>query len=367
MRRILVCTVALCALLALLPVAEAAARADRKKAIWGPVTVNNVSQFPIYRNLGAKIYEIGLAWESVAPNRPADPTDPNDPAYQWPLELDQAVREAARSHMRVSISLSTAPGWANGGNPGGLGFAPIDPNDFAAFAQAAAKRYPTVHLWQVWPEASREEIFKPLVPEQRDHPLTPAMQEAPHKYAAMLDASYAALKAVSRSNLVIGGGTFTTGDISALNWIKNLRLPDGRPPRMDLYGHNPFTARTPNFKNPPLGHGFADFSDLRRLAGWVDRYLGRGGRNRHLKFFLAEFTAPTDHANFEFNFHVTRRVQAKWTTAAYRLADSWSRIYALGWFSLYDDAPRPDGLQVNRGLLTYTGARKPAYFAYRNG
>jgi len=367
MARILASTLLACALLALWPVGEAAARPDRKKAIWGPVTVNGVSQFPIYRNLGAKIYEIGLAWESVAPNRPADPTDPNDPAYQWPLELDQAVREAARSHMRVSISLSTAPGWANGGNPGGLGFAPIDPNDFAAFAQAAAKRYPTVHLWQVWPEASREEIFKPLVPEQRDHPLTPEMQEAPHKYAAMLDASYAALKAVSRSNLVIGGGTFTTGDISALNWIKNLRLPDGRPPRMDLYGHNPFTARTPNFKNPPLGHGFADFSDLRRLAGWVDRYLGRGGRNRHLKFFLAEFTAPTDHANFEFNFHVTRRVQAKWTTAAYRLADSWSRIYALGWFSLYDDAPRPDGLQVNRGLLTYTGARKPAYFAYRNG
>jgi hypothetical protein len=24
-------------------------------------------------------------------------------------------------------------------------------------------------------------------------------------------------------------------------------------------------------------------------------------------------------------------------------------------------------LQVNRGLMTYTGARKPSYFAYRNG
>ena len=103
------------------------------------------------------------------------------------------------------------------------------------------------------------------------------------------------------------------------------------------------------------------------LTGWIDHYLGRAGRNHKLRLFLAEFSAPTDHANYEFNFHVTQAVQAKWTTAAYRLADHWSRIYALGWFSLYDDDPRPDGLQVNRGLLTATGERKPAYFAYRNG
>jgi hypothetical protein len=103
------------------------------------------------------------------------------------------------------------------------------------------------------------------------------------------------------------------------------------------------------------------------LTGWIDKYLGRAGRNHKLRLFLAEFGAPTDHANYEFNFHVTQAVQAKWTTAAYRLADHWSRIYALGWFSLYDDDPRPDGLQVNRGLLTFTGKRKPAYFAYRNG
>ena len=365
MRRILLCTAAVCALLALWPSANALARADPKKAIWGPVTRNGVSQFPIYQDLGAKIYEIGLPWAAVAPTRPADPTNPNDPAYQWPAELDQAVAGAASAGMRVSIELTTAPGWANGGNSSE--FAPLDPSDFAAFAQAAAKRYPSVHLWQVWAEASRAEIFKPFVHERRDRPLTAAMKRAPHKYAAMLDATYGALKAVSRSNLVIGGGTFTTGDISALNWIKNLRLPNGKPPRMDLFGHNPFTARTPNFKDPPLGHGFADFSDLHVLTGWLDKYLGRAGRNHKLRLFLAEFSAPTDHANYEFNFHVTQAVQAKWTTAAYRLADHWSRIYALGWFSLYDDDPRPDGLQVNRGLLTSTGTRKPAYFAYRNG
>ena len=34
----------------------AAARPSQKKGIWGPVTVNGVSQFPIYRDLGAGVF-----------------------------------------------------------------------------------------------------------------------------------------------------------------------------------------------------------------------------------------------------------------------------------------------------------------------
>src|SRR3954447_26335041 len=82
MRRIIASTLLACALLALLPAGQAFARADRKKAIWGPVTRNGVSQAPIYRALGAKIFEMGLPWAAVAPNPPADPGNPDDPAYQ---------------------------------------------------------------------------------------------------------------------------------------------------------------------------------------------------------------------------------------------------------------------------------------------
>ena len=61
---------------------------DRKKAIWGPVEEEGVSQFPTYADLGVGIYQYGIGWGTVAPTRPADPTDPNDPAYQWPADLD---------------------------------------------------------------------------------------------------------------------------------------------------------------------------------------------------------------------------------------------------------------------------------------
>ena len=44
----------------------------------------------------------------------------------------------------------------------------------------------------------------------------------------------------------------------------------------------------------------------------------------------------------------------------------WKRIYTLAWTGLYDDPVRPDHLQVERGLLTRSGTKKPAYFAYKN-
>ena len=76
---------------------------------------------------------------------------------------------------------------------------------------------------------------------------------------------------------------------------------------------------------------------------------------------------PTDHQNHEFNFYVSRTTAASWLRSGLRIARGSKRIYTLGWYSLYDDPPRPDGDEVNRGLITIDGRRKPAYDAYKNG
>ena len=86
-----------------------------------------------------------------------------------------------------------------------------------------------------------------------------------------------------------------------------------------------------------------------------------------MKLYLSELFWPTDHPNEEFNFWVTRRTAASWLTTALRITRRWSRIYTLGWFSLYDDPPLPTHDEVNRGLLTYRGHKKPAYRAYKRG
>jgi hypothetical protein len=341
------------------------ARKSAKKGIWGPVTVAGKSQFPIYRDLGAGIYETNLQWSSVAGARPAAPTDPNDPAYRWPAELDSAIAQSAAARIRVALLVQGTPGWANGGRD--QRYAPRRNADFANFLTAAARRYPTVRLWMIWGEPTRADNFKPLFHERRDRPLTAKMKRGPRTYAKLLDAAYGSLKRSSRRNLVIGGNSFVTGDVSPRNWIKNLRLPNGKPPRMDLYGHNPFSSRRPNLKRRPLGHGFADFSDLDTLAGWVDRYVGRPRGKRRMKLFLSEFFIPTDHFNHEFNFYVKRRTAASWLISALRITRRWSRIYALGWFSLYDDPPNARHDEVNRGLLDYRGRKKPAYNAFKSG
>ncbi len=349
-----------------LAVTPASAVPSLKKAIWGPGQVAGSSQFPIYSDLGVGIYETTLNWDQVAPARPTRPSDPSDPAYRWPAAVSYAVAQARAAHIEVSLMLFGAPAWANGGH--GSNWAPQRPEDFAAFARAAARRYPTVHLWMVWGEPSKQSNFQPFIPETRGRPLSRRQARAPRLYARMLDAAYAQLKQVNRRNLVIGANTYTVGDISTLNWIRFMRLPNGKPPRMDLYGHNPFAARKPRLASPPLGYGFADFSDLDTLGSWIDRYLTRRGVNRRgLRLFLSEFTLPTDHANYEFNFYVSRSVQADWLAAALRITHSWGRIYTLGWLSLYDDLPNSAGDEVHRGLIDAAGNKKPAYFAYKRG
>jgi hypothetical protein len=347
-----------------LPVSADAAQ-SRKKSIWGPATVDGRSQFPIYRDLGVGIWQNRINWSAIAPTRPAHPRDPLDHAYQWPAELDQAIQEARRFGIRTSLAVAFAPRWASGHRA--PQWAPRHPGDFADFVYAASARYPSVRHWIIWSEPTRAENFMPLIHEKRDRPLTRRMKTGPHTYARILDAAYGALKHRSRRNIVIGGNSFTTGDVSSLNWIRNLRLPNGKPPRLDLYGHNPFGARLPQLKGSSIGHGFADFNDLDVLAGWVDRWLARPRGKKRINFFLSELFWPTDHANHEFNFWVTRKTAALYLTHALRITRRWSRIYTLGWYSLYDDPPNAQGDEVNRGLLTYRGKKKPAYFAYKRG
>jgi hypothetical protein len=334
------------------------AQAAPLKAMWGPAIHDGTSLFPTYRELGVKIYEDRLYWSSIAPHRPRNPRNPHDPAYVWPAEVTQAVAEAQRYHMQVALQIIGAPTWANGGRP--WNWVPKSPQDYANFAIAAARRYPSVHLWMIWGEPSRSHNFEPLDPAKPFAKLNAQQQLAPHIYARILDAAYAALKSVSRSNVVIGGMTYTTGDISTQQWIENLRLPDGRPPRLDMYGHDPFSFRAPNLSNPPSIDQQIDFSDLGRLSKLVDRYLGRPG-NPDPKLFISEWTVPTK-IDLEFNFYVEPLLQAQWITDAFRVVGELPSIYALGWIHLYDEPPTSYG-----GLLETDGVKKPGYAAFKDG
>jgi hypothetical protein len=327
-----------------------------QKAVWGPLTYAGVNQFPLYRSLGAKIYETQLNWNTVAPHEPLDPTSPSDPAYVWPAMLSKEIAAAKRFGMRVMLQVGNAPAWANGGHSG-TGWAPKDPLSYADFITAASREYPAVHMWMIWGEPNRKSDFRPEVPAKYTQTkLTAAQKRAPHLYAQILDAAYGVLKSGCACNTVIGGNTYTAGLIDPQQWLANLVLPDGRRPRMDMYGHNPFSYTVPVFGAAASGYGEVQFADLPRLESWTRIYLG------HRKpLFLSEFCVPTA-VDRTFNFYIAPpSVAATWVRDALVTARHSGYIAALGWANVHDALP------VNScGLIQQDGVRKPDFYAFQN-
>ena len=338
--------------------ASPTASARSAKAIWGPVAMpDGSSAFPVYRGLGVRVFQAQLEWNQVAASRPARPTDPNDPAYTWPKEVDAAVREGRRYGIRVALMVKSSPGWANGGRA--PQWAPNN-SDYAHFLTAASRRYRSVRHWLVWGEANRAAVFRPL---PKNSPV------GPRRYATLLNAAYHALKRRSRRNIVIGGMTFSFGPVLPRDFLRWMRLPNGKPPPLDWYGHNPFSQRFPDIRQTGFGGfpGARDISDIDTFAleirrTYKSRY--RAFRRRGPRLWLSEYTISSDRVNRDFDFFVSRAEQARFLSAAYRIARREPYIAGLGWIGLLDDpVTRPDGITF--GLMTYEGERKPAYFAYK--
>ena len=320
------------------------------KLIWGPAALpNGRSAFPIYGRLGVSVYQADLEWAQVSPTQPMNPSDPSDPAYHWPTVLDRALRDGARYRISVCLLVQGTPSWANGGR--GPSWAPTNSADFGAFLTAAARRYPGVHLWMIWGEPNRSGAFEPM----------PANSPAgPRRYALLLAAAYSALKQASGSNIVIGGDTWSFGAVEPADFVRWMRLPGGRPPPLDYYGHNPFSIRFPKLSEPAYYPGGRDINDIDTLEGQL-----RGVYHRSVPLWLSEFTVSSNRSNAAFAFSVSRREQARWLSAAFRLADSVGYVAGMGWSDLIDDPPWVHrGLTT--GLMTWKLRPKPAFYAYQH-
>jgi hypothetical protein len=330
---------------------RAGATGHALKMIWGPLTMpNGTSAFPVYHRLGVQVLELQLIWAEVAPTRPGEPANPADPAYHWPAQLEQAAAEATRYNIQLAIMVKGSPSWANGGQSSS--WAPENPAEYGAFLQAASRRFPSVHYWMIWGEVTRHGNFNPMPPNS---------PEGPRRYALLLEAAYEALKAVSPANMVIGGMTYTVGEVSASDFLRWLRLPDGAPPRMDFYGHNPYSTRFPKLSDPPYSPAVRDIDDVDTLdQELVGAYAGHGPAP---KLWLSEFGISSDTANRAFDYFVSRAVQARWVTAAFKLADSVPYVAGLGWYDLLDE-PSSVPEHITEGLMTAEGKPKPAFYAY---
>jgi hypothetical protein len=349
---------ALCACALLAP---GLAQAKFLKAIWGPyyLPAGNAqcptpgapcSPFPIYKELGVDVVQFQLRWDEVAPTRPAHPKDPNDPAYDWSM-IDEYVGQARQYGVGLAALLDRAPGWSNGGRP--PIWAPKKPQDFADFAYAASMRYPDIRRWMVWGEPSRRENFRPM----KEH-----SKRGPQIYAAIVDRTYVALHKAHKRNIVIAGMTLNGGTVKPPHFIDWMKLKNGRPPRMDLWGDNPFDARYPQLHDKPIGR-FRGFNDIDTLHREIEQTY-KAGHRPVPKLWLSEWTIVSDRPLDLFSgFYVSRAGQATRLKAAFKIARREPYVAGLGWFTL-SDQPIDEG-GAGWGLLDSSGDPKPSFAAYK--
>jgi hypothetical protein len=159
---------------------------------------------------------IALPWADLVRGN-ADPqplpgfnqADPASPDYGW-TKVDAAVRAVAAHHKRIIFSIDEAPTWAIGpGSPGpnvDSGAWNPNPTMFSQFVHAAALRY-SGHYPD--PENPGESLPRVKYWEPWNEPNIPGFFSAPDPvsaYRTLLNAAYAAIKAVHSDNLVFLGG-----------------------------------------------------------------------------------------------------------------------------------------------------------------
>ena len=314
------------------------------------------SIFPELRTLRARVWMSGLSWAQVATSRPADARSPDDPAYAWPATLDLALDKARAHSIEPVLYVNGFPGWSNGGRD--HTWVPTNAADYGDFMAAAVARYPQVRRWIVFAEPSHYVNFRPQGGKGR---------RAPRLYAQLLEAAYRAMHAVRRDVVVIGGNVHPAGvndetTTAPDTFLRHMVLPNGRRPRMDMFGVNPYTER-PLDMSLPHRAGRVDFNDLDWLTRQLDRYWPR----RRLQLFIEEFGWNTEHAASGWLYVVSRKKQAARLADAFRIAATLPRINTMCWFQLYDAPPNKQGatwLNWTSGLRTFQGVRKPSWRAF---
>jgi hypothetical protein len=337
---------------------------------------------------GASIVRLNVFWDQVAAaSRPPgfDPTNPSSPGYNW-ANIDAAVRALSAGHMKVLITILSAPKWAEGSDmPAGAfpGAWRPDPAQFAAFTTAAARRYsghfqdplnpgttlPAVRYWQPWNEPNLSNYIEPQwVPSGSG-----LVAEGPIIYRNLLNAFYGAVKQVSTSNFVVTAGTAPFGDppggqrippvafyrdLFCLNdnrKLSPLSCPD--PPRLDAISHHPYGIGGPLWKaHNPDDAAVPDVYKITRVLKAAERshhVLPRGPK-QVWDTEIGWDSSPPDPEG------VPIRRQARWVEQTMYLL--WSQgVNTILWLQIIDAPPVPNYGTTNQGGMYYlNGQPKPA-------
>jgi hypothetical protein len=339
---------------------------------------------------GAQIVRLPILWSAVAPRvRPRGfrAADPGSPGYNW-SSVDGTVRSLSSAGSQVLLFVFGAPRWAEGpGQPPGTtpGSWRPDPRQLGLFARAAALRYsgryhdpalpgkalPRVRYWEAWNEPNLSIFLSPQWTRSSGG-YAPA---SPILYRRMLNAFYASVKHVNRTDVVIAGGTAPFGDppggarMPPVSFWQQLLCLQGAAlqgvacdrAHFDVVDHHPYDIAGPLV--PALDPGDVSIPDMGKLTRLLRAAVSAhtilpSGPKAVWATEIGWTSRPPDPLG------VPLMQQAHWLEEALHVL--WTEgVSTVLWIQLSDQTSRITPAALEDGVYFANGRPKPAATAFR--
>jgi hypothetical protein len=302
--------------------------------ISGESAKNLNSLFEGISRAGFKNIRVDFEWRDIQPN--------SANSYSW-YSHDQIVKYANKYNLKILAILDYSPKWASepGCNPNAE-CAPENPLDFANFAKAVAQRYKsTIFEYEIWNE------------ENSDLDWSPAPNAG--QYAQLLKDTYPDLKLEQpNAEVILGGMAYKAApngySIDPVTFLSQVYSAGART-YFDAVGYHPYT-----FPTTALDPNNA-WSEIQSNSPSL-RSVMISNDDINKKIWITEYGAPTNGPAP--NQYVGQTSQAQMVLYAYIAMSNEPWIGQLYWYTYQDAGLSNISSQNFYGLVTVSGAPKPA-------
>lgn len=289
------------------------------------------AELAAYADLGVSAIRTDFYWNWVQPQM--------NGAFNW-SSYDKVVNAAAELNIEIIGLLNGGPTWGTRAMASAA-----EKSEFAQFAAEAVKHFAgKIDTWEIWNE-----------PNLGDMTAT--------NYTSLLKQSYAAIKAVDSSALVIAGGlapvptTITNGEgkvlVSAVEYLQGMYAA-GAKGSFDAMGFHPYTY-------PLLPDNSASWNGWQIMESGVrNTMIANGDGNKQI--WITELGAPTAGGSNA----ISQETQALILQQAVALQETYSWIGGpILWYSYQDRGASTTNTEDWFGLVGPNGQKKAAYWTFQ--
>lgn len=253
--------------------------------------------------------------------------------FTW-SKTDSIVHSAIARNLEVVGKLGYSSQWASSA-PAGTPesqkavYPPRDLGEFVTYVEAVVERYhDKVHIWEVWNEPDGPAFWMP--------------KEDPVAYAAMLKATYTAIKAIDPDAVVVSGG-LAGFDVPFMEVLRT----EGALQYMDGFGLHTFVDAAPE-KSQAI-------TWLEQAESYLQRYAPG------VEIWLTELAWSTCTVGTGCTGPVSEATQASYLSRIY--LDAAARgVAGIMWWNLVEYGNSNSKID-NYGLVDRSGRKKPGYTA----